>query len=187
SQLRFTWQGREYSYATGLYSFRARWYDPAAGRWLSKDPIGLEGGLNLYEAFGSNPVCFRDPTGKILPLFTGIINGVIGGVIGAICNGVQGKGVLKGALVGAIGGFVTGITFGIAAPAVASCGAGIVIAGGVSGAVGSAASSITDEIISSLNGTDEHCFDWGRVGVAIRNGAITGLGIGVVGAWGGRH
>ena len=60
---RFTWQGREYSYATGLYCFRARWYDPAAGRWLSKDPIGLEGGLNLYEAFGNNPVCFRDPEG----------------------------------------------------------------------------------------------------------------------------
>jgi len=60
---RFTWQGREYSHATGLYNFRARWYDPAAGRWLSKDPIGLEGGLNLYEAFGDNPVCFRDPDG----------------------------------------------------------------------------------------------------------------------------
>ena len=63
SQLRFTWQGREYSRATGLYSFRARWYDPASGRWLSKDPIGLEGGLNLYEAFGNNPVCFVDPNG----------------------------------------------------------------------------------------------------------------------------
>ncbi|MBQ7190163.1 MAG: hypothetical protein IJR99_12175 [Kiritimatiellae bacterium] len=63
SQLRFTWQGREYSHATALYSFRARWYDPASGRWLSKDPIGLEGGLNLYEAFGNNPVCFRDPEG----------------------------------------------------------------------------------------------------------------------------
>ncbi|MBQ9432498.1 MAG: RHS repeat-associated core domain-containing protein, partial [Kiritimatiellae bacterium] len=60
---RFTWQGREYSYATGLYNFRARWYDPAAGRWLSKDPIGLEGGLNLYEAFGNNPVCFGDSIG----------------------------------------------------------------------------------------------------------------------------
>ena len=55
SQLRFTWQGREYSHATGLYNFRARWYDPAAGRWLSKDPIGLEGGLNLYEAFENIP------------------------------------------------------------------------------------------------------------------------------------
>ena len=61
--LRFTWQGREYSHAAGLYNFRARWYDPAAGRWLSKDPIGLEGGLNLYEAFGNNPVNYIDPEG----------------------------------------------------------------------------------------------------------------------------
>jgi len=29
----------------------------------SKDPIGLEGGLNLYVAFGNNPVNYRDPTG----------------------------------------------------------------------------------------------------------------------------
>ena len=66
ASLRFTWQGREYSYATGLHNFRARWYDPAAGRWLSKDPIGLEGGLNLYEAFGNNPVCFGDPEGELV-------------------------------------------------------------------------------------------------------------------------
>ena len=64
ASLRFTWQGREYSHAAGLYNFRARWYDPAAGRWLSKDPIGLEGGLNLYEAFGNNPVCFGDILGE---------------------------------------------------------------------------------------------------------------------------
>ena len=60
NKMKRVWQGREYSRATALYSFRARWYDPAAGRWLSKDPIGLEGGLNLYEAFGNNPVCFAD-------------------------------------------------------------------------------------------------------------------------------
>ncbi|MBP5227792.1 MAG: RHS repeat-associated core domain-containing protein [Kiritimatiellae bacterium] len=63
ASLRFTWQGREYSHAAGLYNFRARWYDPAAGRWLSKDPIGLEGGLNLYEAFGNNPINQNDPLG----------------------------------------------------------------------------------------------------------------------------
>ena len=66
--LRFTWQGREYSFATALYNFRARWYDPASGRWLSKDPIGLEGGLNLYEAFGNNPVCFSDSSGMDIHL-----------------------------------------------------------------------------------------------------------------------
>jgi hypothetical protein len=40
-----------------------RWYDPVTGRWLSKDPIGISGGLNQYVAFGNNPVNFRDPDG----------------------------------------------------------------------------------------------------------------------------
>jgi RHS repeat-associated protein len=51
---RFLWQGREYSYRTGLYYFRARWYDPVMGRWLINDPIGLSGGLNQYVFCGNN-------------------------------------------------------------------------------------------------------------------------------------
>ena len=46
-----------------LYNFRARWYDSGIGRWLSKDPIGLEGGLNLYVFCGNDPVNFVDPNG----------------------------------------------------------------------------------------------------------------------------
>jgi RHS repeat-associated protein len=60
---RYLWQGREYSWKTSLYFFRARWYDPITGRWLSNDPIGISGGLNQYVAFLSNPVNFRDPLG----------------------------------------------------------------------------------------------------------------------------
>ena len=60
---RFLWQGREYSWATGLYYFRARWYDPVTGRWLSNDPIGISGGLNQYVFCGNNPVNARDPSG----------------------------------------------------------------------------------------------------------------------------
>jgi RHS repeat-associated protein len=60
---RYLWQGREYSWNTGLYYFRARWYDPVVGRWLSNDPIGISGGLNQYVFAGNNPVNFRDPYG----------------------------------------------------------------------------------------------------------------------------
>lgn len=60
---RYLFQGREYSWATDLYNFRARWYDPVSGRWLSKDPIGISGGLDQYVAFGNNPVNFKDPEG----------------------------------------------------------------------------------------------------------------------------
>ena len=60
---RFLWQGREYSWSTGLYYFRARWYDPITGRWLSNDPIGISGGLNQYVFCANNPVNSRDPFG----------------------------------------------------------------------------------------------------------------------------
>ena len=60
---RYTFQGREHSWATGFTYFRARWYDPVSGRWLSKDPIGIEGGANQYMFVGNNPVNFLDPLG----------------------------------------------------------------------------------------------------------------------------
>ncbi len=60
---RFLFQGREYDYTTQLYHFRARWYDPETGRWLSNDPIGISGGLNLYAFCSNDPVNFVDPMG----------------------------------------------------------------------------------------------------------------------------
>ena len=68
---RFMFHGGAYSAATGLYQFRARWYAPELGRWLSPDPIGLEGGLNLYEFCRNNPVNGRDPSGKAVWTFGG--------------------------------------------------------------------------------------------------------------------
>lgn len=60
---RYLWHGREYSWKTGLYYFRARWYDPVVGRFLSNDPIGISGGLNQYVFCGNDPVNKRDPLG----------------------------------------------------------------------------------------------------------------------------
>jgi RHS repeat-associated protein len=72
---RYMFQGREYSTVTGLYNFRARWYAPTIGRWLSKDPIGLEGGLNLYAFCGNNAVNFMDPMGLLFVWDTSISQG----------------------------------------------------------------------------------------------------------------
>jgi RHS repeat-associated protein len=46
-----------------LYYMRARWYEPKSGRFLSEDPIGLEGGVNPYVYAGDDPINGRDPTG----------------------------------------------------------------------------------------------------------------------------
>jgi RHS repeat-associated protein len=41
---------------TGLYYYGYRWYDPATGRWPSRDPIEEEGGINLYGFVGNDGV-----------------------------------------------------------------------------------------------------------------------------------
>ncbi|WP_372846566.1 RHS repeat domain-containing protein [Pontiella sp.] len=61
---RYTFQGREIDWATSLTYFRARWYDSASGRWFSKDPVGIYGGLNQFEFCANDPVNFRDPMGE---------------------------------------------------------------------------------------------------------------------------
>lgn len=58
----YTYTGRELD-GSGLYYYRARYYLPSAGRFLTPDPIGLAGGINAYTYVGSNPVNFTDPFG----------------------------------------------------------------------------------------------------------------------------
>ncbi|MFO1492131.1 MAG: RHS repeat-associated core domain-containing protein [Kiritimatiellia bacterium] len=48
---------------TGLQAYHYRLYSPWLGRWLSRDPIGEAGGLNLYGMVGNNPVNAVDPLG----------------------------------------------------------------------------------------------------------------------------
>ena len=53
-----------------LYYYRARYYDPKTGRFLSRDPIGFAGGdVNLYRYVRNNPINFRDPYGLRLFVF----------------------------------------------------------------------------------------------------------------------
>jgi RHS repeat-associated protein len=52
----------------GVSFFRNRAYDQATGRWTQEDPIGLAGGMNLYQFNGNNPVMYSDPFGLCGPL-----------------------------------------------------------------------------------------------------------------------
>jgi RHS repeat-associated protein len=55
-------QGQYHDEETGLHYNRYRYYDPDIGRFVSKDPIGLQGGVNVYQ-YAPNPVQWVDPLG----------------------------------------------------------------------------------------------------------------------------
>jgi len=59
--LRFA--GRELDGSSELYYHEARWYDPSLHRFVSEDPIGIEGGINLYSYVENDPVNAADPSG----------------------------------------------------------------------------------------------------------------------------
>ena len=48
---------------TGLGCWGYRYYDLRLGRWMSRDPIGEAGGVNLYAYVANRPACTNDPTG----------------------------------------------------------------------------------------------------------------------------
>mgnify|MGYP000938060127 CR=1 FL=1 len=98
---------------TGLYYYRARYYQPRVQRFLSEDPIGFLGGdVNLYGYVGQNPVLMTDPSGH-----TPVIGCALGALVGAAAGYVyvvdttlgkkkpnQAYGVLTGAALGCVAG-----------------------------------------------------------------------------------
>ncbi len=85
----YLYTGREADSA-GLYYYRARYYSPTMGRFISEDPMGFGGGQNNFYAYvGNNPLSFADPYG-----------------LWAISIGINGS---LGAMWGVTGGF--GFTF----------------------------------------------------------------------------
>lgn len=59
--LRFA--GQYFDAESGLFHNRHRDYDSASGRYVQADPIGLAGGISLYNYVGANPLGFVDPLG----------------------------------------------------------------------------------------------------------------------------
>ena len=74
----------------GLVFTLYRAYDPATGRWLSRDPIGEEGGINLYGYVGNNPVMYLDPLGLYDVGFFGAGGNTVGNA--ALRDYVEGRG-----------------------------------------------------------------------------------------------
>jgi RHS repeat-associated protein len=160
---RFT--GQRWEANLGLYDYRARFYDPALGRFLQPDPIVPEPGnpqaLNRYAYVYNNPLRYTDPSGHA-PVILVMMG--IGAVSGALINyGVQvaanisqnGLQVqaftnVNWAAVGAsaVAGAVGGATF-YGASAVLGTGLwGMVGAGAFSGAVSGQAARATENVLT---------------------------------------
>ena len=106
---------------TGLILCTHRYYDPANGRWLTRDPIGYAGGVNLYGYVGNNPGNRWDPSG-----FWSVTIGVSGtGVIGLPIGigGSAGGGIVIGdGGIGVYGSIIGGVGIGVVGSVGASFG-----------------------------------------------------------------
>ena len=94
--------GRENDGATGLYYYRARYYSPALGRFISEDPSQFQGGANFYAYAGGSPTNFTDARGLAwdLPsLPQGVADSVTGfgdGVYHMVTLGIGDLNVVRG-------------------------------------------------------------------------------------------
>jgi RHS repeat-associated protein len=91
----YAFTGREWDPETSLYYYRARHYDPKAGRFISQDPIRFAGGLNLYGYVENDPVALVDPIGLWGFGFTGTVSGEAG-----LGSGVAGQAGFGGGVFG---------------------------------------------------------------------------------------
>jgi RHS repeat-associated protein len=123
---RYQFTGREFDDLTGLHYYRARFYDANLGRFISEDPIGLNGGINPFVYVKNNPLFYKDPLGLTEnPFYYGCVATytTLGSGVGFVAGG--GLGLLTGPAA------VVASPLGIAA--------GTAIGGAIGGGIGSLA------------------------------------------------
>jgi len=146
----------------GLLYMRARYYDPEVGRFISKDPIGFAGGVNLYGYVANNPVNRVDPGGLIIAQAIGFGVGAAFGAYSAIASGQDTWGVIRSAAVGGLAGALSTIPI----PGINPLLSGVIV-GGFSGFLGNIGTQYFNPCSKGI--------DWGSAGLSALAGAGGGL------------
>lgn len=61
----YQYTAREFDSETGLYYYRARYYDPSIGRFVTEDPLAFNAGIDFYVYVGNVPTEYIDPFGQV--------------------------------------------------------------------------------------------------------------------------
>ena len=152
---------------TALILCGHRYYDPVAGRWLTRDPIGVAGGMNLYGYCGGDPVSGIDPEGYWSGVDDAVflIGGALVGIAAqAISDYVSGEKPSWEKYAGAaLGGAVSGEVLLYAGPVVA-------------GMAGSAVSNGATQLLNmKYDSSNKKSFDYGDFVGDTVIGGLTGL------------
>ena len=74
----------------GHWYARHRYYDPVAGRWITRDPAGYVDGMSLYLYVGGNPFAYVDPLGlRADPVMNGLASQFVTSVADAARRGLD--------------------------------------------------------------------------------------------------
>ena len=60
----YRFSSKEFHVRSGMYYYGYRFYDPNLQRWLNRDPLGEEGGINLYQFVFNEPTSLFDTDGR---------------------------------------------------------------------------------------------------------------------------
>ena len=181
----FQFAGELWDEASQLYYLRARHYNPALGRFMTRDPfaglVQMPQTLHPYAYVGNNPVNLTDPSGEIGPLVLVAIGAgtfVVGGGIAAwdyrqanpcsdlLHDRAFWEAVLRGGAIGVVGSVTAAAVFTVMP---VGCLGAAIQAGVISGIFGGGAAQITANVI------DEQPLYYGLDRAAVSGGLTGGV------------